>query len=175
MGKDNFSSSWCNWCKYSKAEWQVNCDVNNNDMLWDINGINVQVDCNVAHGFTDARMRGVWLSPKSLIPFAQIIFSGFHAGIGIGNRLIEHLEEFIDVDDENISHEEFQLRASKESSENNIKHLRNLKEVWNKSPDGGRLLQKKRDKIKRLDVELNQSLDEASIAIKSSEKKSFES
>ena len=91
------------------------------------------------------------------------------------NRLIEHLEEFIDVDVENISHKEFQLRASKESSENNIKHLRNLKEVWNKSPDGGRLLQKKRDKIKRLDVELNQSLDEASIAIKSSEKKSFES
>jgi hypothetical protein len=170
MGKDNFSSSWCNWCKYSKAEWQVNCDVNNNDMLWDINGINVQVDCNVAHVFTDARMRGVWLSPKSLIPFAQIIFSGFHAGIGIGNRLIEHLEEFIDVDDENISHEEFQLRASKESSENNIKHLKNLKEVWNKSPDGGRLLQKKRDKIKRLDFELNQSLDETSIAIKSSEK-----
>jgi hypothetical protein len=49
MGKDNFSLSWCNWCKYSKAEWQVDCDVNNNDMLWDINGINVQVDCNVSH------------------------------------------------------------------------------------------------------------------------------
>jgi hypothetical protein len=170
MDKDNFSSSWCNWCKYSKPEWQVGCDVNNNDMLWDINGINVQVDCNVAHGFTDARMRGVRSSPKSLIPFARIIFSGLHAGIGIGNRHIEHLEEFIDVDVEKISHEEFQLRASKESSENNIKHLRNLKEVWNKSPDGGRLLQKKRDEIKRLDVELNQSLNEASIAIKSSEK-----
>ncbi len=28
-------------------------------------------------------------------------------------------------------------------------------------PDGGRLLQKKRGRIKRLDVELNQSLDEA--------------
>ncbi len=42
--------------------------------------------------------------------------------------------------------------------------------MWTKSPDGGRLLQKKRDRIKRLDVELNQSLDEASIAIKSAEK-----
>jgi len=54
--------------------------------------------------------------PKSLIPFARIIFSGLHAGIGIGNRLIGHLEEFIDVDVENILHDEFQLHASKESS-----------------------------------------------------------
>ena len=34
-------------------------------------------------------------------------------------------------------------------------------------------MQKKRDRIKRLDVELNQSLDEASIAIKSAEKNSL--
>ena len=87
MGKEDFSSTWCNWCKYSKAEWQVDCDVNINDMLWDINGINFQVHCNVACGFTDARMRGVRSSPNSLIPFLRIIFSGLHAGIGIGNRL----------------------------------------------------------------------------------------
>jgi hypothetical protein len=117
-------------------------------MLWDINGINVQVDCNVAHGFTDARMWGVPSSPKSLIPFSRIIFSGLHASIGIGNRLINHLKEFIDVDVENISHKEFQLRAPKESSENDINHLRHLKEVWTISPDGGWLLQKKRDEIK---------------------------
>ena len=30
MGKEDFSSSLCNWCKYSKAEWQVDCDVNIN-------------------------------------------------------------------------------------------------------------------------------------------------
>jgi hypothetical protein len=129
MGKDNFSLSWCNWCKYSKTEWQVDCDVNNNDMLWDINGINVQVDCNVAHGFTDARIRGGCSSPKSLIPFLRIVFSGLDASIGISNWLIDHLEEFIDVDVENILHKEFQLRASKVSSENDIKHLRHLKEV----------------------------------------------
>jgi hypothetical protein len=170
MGKDNFSSSWCNWCKYSKPEWQVDCDVNSNNMLWDINGIIVKVDCNVAHGYSDARMQGVRSSPRSLIPFSRIIFSGLHAMIGIGNRLINHLEEIIDVDVENISHEEFQLRASKESAENDIKHFRHLKEVWTKSPDGGRLLQKKRDRIKRLDIELIQSLDDASIAIKSAEK-----
>jgi hypothetical protein len=170
MGKDNFSSSWCNWCKYSKPEWQVDCDVNSNNMLWDINGINVQVDCNVARGYSDARMQGVRSSPKSLIPFSRIIFSGLHAMIGIGNRLINHLEEIIDVDVENISHEEFQLRASKESAENDIKHFRHLKEVWTKSPDGGRLLKKKRGKIKRLDVELNQSLEDASIAIKMAER-----
>jgi hypothetical protein len=107
MGKDNFSSSWCNWCKYSKPEWQVDCDVNSNNMLWDINGINVKVDCNVAHGYSDARMQGVRSSPRSLIPFSRIIFSGLHAMIGIGNRLTNHLEEFIDVDVENILHKEF--------------------------------------------------------------------
>jgi hypothetical protein len=67
-------------------------------------------------------------------------------------------------------HKEFQLRASKESSKNDIRHLRHLKEVWTKSPDGGQLLQKKRGKIKQLDAELNQSLDDASIAIKTAEK-----
>jgi hypothetical protein len=107
MGKDKFNLPWCNWCKYSKAEWQVDCDVNNNDMFWDINGINVQPDCNVAHSFTDACMQGVWSSPKTLIPFLRSIFSGLHAGIGIGNQLINHLKEVIDVDDENILHKEF--------------------------------------------------------------------
>jgi hypothetical protein len=105
-----------------------------------------------------------------LIPFSRIIFSGLHAGIGIGNRLIDHLEEFIDVDVENISHEEFQLRASKASSKNDIKHLRNMKEVWTKSPYGGWLLQKKRDKIKWLDVELKQSLGETTNAMKSAKR-----
>jgi hypothetical protein len=144
-------------------------------MLWDINGINEQVNYNVAHGYSDAHMQGVRSSPRSLIPFSRIIFSGLHAMIGIGNRLINHLEEIIDVDVENISHEEFQLRASKESAENDIKHFRHLKEVWTKSPDGGRLLQKKRGKIKRLDIELIQSLDNASIAINSARKESIES
>ncbi len=46
----------------------------------------------------------------------------------------------------------------------------NISDMWTKSPDGGQLLQKKRDRIKRLDGELNQSLDEASIANKSAEK-----
>jgi len=64
-----------------------------------------------------------------LIPFSRIIFSGLHAGIGIGNRLIYHLEEFIDVDVENILHKEFQLHASKESSENDIKHFRHVDQI----------------------------------------------
>ena len=110
----------CNWCKYSKAEWQVDCDVNINDMLWDINGINFQVDCNVTRGFTDARMRGVRSSPKSLIPFSRIIFSGLHASIGIGNRIIDHLEEFIDVDrtkNSNCVHQKNHQRTTSNISE----------------------------------------------------------
>ena len=71
-----------------------------------------------------------------MIPFSRILFSGLHVGIGISNRLIDHLEEFIDVDFENISHKEFQLHASKESAKNDIKHLRHLKDVWTKTPDG---------------------------------------
>jgi len=143
MGKENYSSSWCNWCRLSKAEWQNKCHVST-DMLWDIHLVNIQADCNIQNGITDARMMGVRSSPMSTIPFCRIIFSGLHAEIGIGNRIINHLEEFIDVDVEDISHEEFQLRASKTSSEDTIKTLRGLKEVWTKSPDGGRLLQSKK-------------------------------
>ena len=100
----------------------------------------------------------------SSIPFSRIIFSGLHAAIGIGNRIIQHLEKFIDVDVEDISHEEFQLRASKTSSEDTIKTLRGLKEVWTKSPDGGRLLQSKNAKMQRLDAELKQCPDESTRA-----------
>jgi hypothetical protein len=103
MGKENFSLSWCNWCKLSNADWQNACPVSN-DMMWDIHQIDLQVDCNVENGFTDARMKGVRSSPMSSIPFSRIIFSGLHAAIGIGNRIIQHLEEFIDVDVEDISH-----------------------------------------------------------------------
>ena len=123
MGKENFSSSWCNWCKLSKVEWQNACPLSD-DMLWDINEIKLQADCNVENGFRDAGMKGVWSSPMSSIPFSRIIFSGLHAAIGIGNRIIHHLEEFIDIDVEDIS---FQLLASKSSSELTIKTLRDLK------------------------------------------------
>ena len=126
MGKENFSSSWCNWCKLSKVEWQNTCPLSN-DMLWDINEIKLQADCNVENGFRDAQMKGVGSLPMSSIPFSRIIFSGLHAAIGIGNRIVHHLEEFIDVDVEDISHEEFQLRASKSSSKLTIKTLRDLK------------------------------------------------
>ena len=173
MGKENFSSSWCNWCKLSKADWQNTCPVSD-DMMWDIHQIDLQVDCNVKNGFTDARMKGVRSSPMSSIPFSRIIFSGLHAAIGIGNRIIQHLEEFIDVDVEEISHEEFQLRAYKTSSEDTIKTLRGLKEVWTKSPDGGRLLQSINAKMKRLDAELKQCPDEMTRANISGERDSLE-
>jgi hypothetical protein len=101
-------------------------------MLWDIHQINLQVDCNAENSFTDARMKEVRSSPMSSIPFSRIIFSGLHAEIDIGNRLIHHLDELIDIDVENISPEEFQLRASKTSSDHTIKSLRDLKEVWTK-------------------------------------------
>jgi hypothetical protein len=72
MGKENFSSSWCNWCHLSKADWQNACPVDDK-MLWNIYKIKVQVDCNVEHGFRDAppmKMKGVRSLPMSSIPFS---------------------------------------------------------------------------------------------------------
>ena len=74
MGKENISSSWCNWCRLSKAKWQNTCHVST-DMLWDIYRVNIQADSNIQNGFTDAHMMGVRLSPMSTIPFCRIIFS----------------------------------------------------------------------------------------------------
>jgi hypothetical protein len=85
MGKENFSSSWCNWCKLSKADWQNACPVSN-DMLWDIHQIKQQADCNVENGFRDARMKGVRSSPISSILFSRIIFSGLHAAMSLRER-----------------------------------------------------------------------------------------
>jgi hypothetical protein len=109
----------------------------------------------------------------SSISFSRIIFSGLLAKIGIGNRIVKHLEVFIDIDVEDIPHEEFQLHASKTSFNHTIKSLRDLKEVWTKSPDGGQLLQKKTGGIKRLGAELKQVLNATTNANKSAEKDSL--
>ena len=93
-----------------------------------------------------------------------------HAGIGIGNGLIAHLEEFIDVEVEQISHEEYQLREDKSTTGGCIKCHRELKDVWNNSPDGGRSLTKKRNRIKRLNVEMKQDMDNVQMAARVNEK-----
>ncbi len=95
------------------------------------------------------------------------------AAIGIGNRFVNHLEDFIDIDVDDIAHEEFQLCASKSSLDLTIKTLRGLKEVGNKSPDGGRLLQRNSGRMKRIDAELEQYLNETTRAKKNSERESL--
>jgi len=56
--------------KLSKADWQNTCPVSD-DMMWDIHQIDLQVDCNVKNGFTDARMKGVWVVANVINPFFQ--------------------------------------------------------------------------------------------------------
>lgn len=175
MGKTNFSSAWCNWCKIPKEGWQDPCTVES-AMLWDIDEIKRQDEINKLNGHKETKMMGVRGSPMLKIPFSNIIFSGLHAGIGIGNRIIAHLEAFIDIDIEKISHEEFQLRESKRNAEEEIKQMRNQKQTWNQSPTGGRLLDKSRNRIKRIDIELrrNENQNEAATAM-ISEKATLES
>ncbi len=160
MGKENFSSKWCNWCNQSQAEWQSGSDIVSDD-LWDIDTINQQVKENETKNLSGANMKGVRSSPLSIIPFSRCIFSGLHAGIGIGNRIIQYLETFIDIDVEQISHEEFQLRETRNTTEHEVHRLRKEKEVWSESPDGGKLLQKTRNRSKRLDIELKMISDES--------------
>ena len=75
-------------------------------------------------------MKGVQSYPLSIIPFSRCIFSGLHAGIGIGNHIIQYLKTFIDIDVEQISHEEFQLRKTRNTTEHEVYRLRKEKEVW---------------------------------------------
>ena len=123
---------------------------------------------------TDVRMKGVRRSPSCLIPFLCILFSGLHAGIGIGNALITYLETFIDVVIEQISHEEFQLRHDRTTTEECIQCLRDLKAVWSKSPAGGKALAKKRNRVKRLDLELKLDLEDSVKDLKKIEKKELQ-
>ena len=64
MGKDNFSSTWCCWCRLTKAAWQESgCELNDTD-LWDLVSIIAQVKWNEENGLghnkgTDVRMKGV--------------------------------------------------------------------------------------------------------------------
>ena len=157
MGKANFSSTWCNWCKCDKDSWQKQCAVQP-DMLWDVESIRQQAASNEKNGYTDTpKMMGVRRSPLTNIPFKNIIFAGLHAGIGIGNRIIAHLEAFIDIDIEHVTPEEFQLRETKASAEELVAELRAKKKLWTDSQTGGRQLEKARNRIKRIDIELKRT------------------
>ena len=130
MGKDNFSSSWCNWCKISSSVWKTppsNTSVN--DLLWSVKRVKEQVSTNEMNGYSDERRMGVCNLPKFTIPFECILFSGLHASIGIGGVFVHKLEEFIDVDVEHISAEEFQLRETKSSASIQIDLLREDKKI----------------------------------------------
>ncbi|KAL7547083.1 LOW QUALITY PROTEIN: hypothetical protein ACHAWF_010401 [Thalassiosira exigua] len=142
MGKESFTSAWCNWCKLSKAEWQ---DSDCNPELWELKTIIEQAHINEENKYKDERRRGPW---------KIIFFSGLHALIGIINDVLESLATFVDVQVEQITNEELQLRRDKVATEIRIRWLRQDKEVWMKSKDGGRLLEKNRRRLKRLKLEL---------------------
>jgi hypothetical protein len=119
-------------------------------MLWDIGPVNQQVAINNNNNHTNERMMGVRSSPLFSIPFHRILFSVLHAMIGIGGVFIKFLEALIECEIENVSHQEYQLRQLKSNSLIKIETLRAEKKVWTESADGGRLLEKKRRRIKQL-------------------------
>jgi hypothetical protein len=122
-----------------------------------VDRVNEQVGINEANGYSDKRQMGVRTSPKLMISFACIVFSGLHASIEIGGVLVNKLVEFIDVDMEHIPLEEFQLRKTKLSASIQIELLQADEKEWNKSADGGWLLNNKRRRSKKLSRELSQA------------------
>jgi hypothetical protein len=130
MGKDNFSSTWCNWCRIPSSVWKMPAWTPNvDDLLWSVERVNKQVSTNKINGYSDERRMGVQNSPKFMIPFACILFSGLHASIGIGGVFIRKVEEFIDVDVEHLSAEEFQIHETKSSASIQIDLLRDHKKT----------------------------------------------
>ena len=97
MGKENFSSAWCNWCSLTKDEWQDEaCIPVDEAKLWTVDRIGEQVEKNTNAGYppsakkTDPKMMGVRRKPICKIPFERVIFAVLHAAIGIGNNLIDY-------------------------------------------------------------------------------------
>jgi hypothetical protein len=174
MGKANFSSSWCNWCKCDKESWQTQCAVSP-DMLWDVESIIQQAASNESNGYTDTpKMLGVRRSPLTKIPFKNIIFAGLHAGIGIGNRIVAHLEAFIDIDIEHVTPEEFQVRESKANAEQLVAVLRAERNLWSESHTGGRQLDRAKYRIKRIDIELKRTENADDILLKTAERSNLD-
>ena len=153
MGKENFSSQWCNWCRSSKSDWQTGRPILDVEM-WDIETIKAQVLNIRSNKLTGTAMLGVRRSPLLKIPFNNIIFAGLHAGIGIGNMITDYLEEFVDIEVEHLSDEEFRTRQTKRDTERDIQELREEKEIWIESPDGGKLLNSVRDKLRRVERDM---------------------
>ena len=116
MGEDGFSS----------ACWQLASHVKP-EMIWDMAGVEKQAQDNIQDGNKGTEMNGVRRTPLLEIPFANISCSGLHAGISISNRLVQVLDEFIDVQVENLSHKEYQLQGSaRETTDWLMKYLESM-------------------------------------------------
>lgn len=164
MGKENFSSAWCNWCSLSKEEWQDDACIPVDDAkLWTVARIGVQVQKNTEAGYppsvkkTDPKMKGVRRTPICKIPFERVIFAVLHAAIGIGNALIEYLERFIDAEIEPVSNEEVQVRAELKMIVNQLKELRRVKQVWLDSQEGGKKMNQTRRRVNLLKKKMSEA------------------
>lgn len=92
----------------------------------------------------------------------------------IGNRLIARLEEVIDLEIEQISHKEFQIRGKKTTLEEMIVVLRDLKSVWLNSPDGGKALDSKRGRVLRIKLRTKKGVESTELNALSNETKQLE-
>ena len=174
MGKENFSSQWCNWCRSTKLDWQTGRPILQDEM-WTIDTINAQVEKIAKDKLTGTVMLGVRRSPIVKIPFNNIIFAGLHAGIGIGNMITDYLEEFIDVEVEHLSDEEFQTRQEKRDTEREVQELRAEKDVWLESPDGGKSLSSTREKLRKVESEMKKLDDnDPRLTILSAERNAYD-
>ena len=171
MGKEGFSSAWCNWCKLPKSAWQcADCKPD----LWTIDEIRQQVDLIAASGWTDTRCLGVRRSPECEIAFSNILFSGLHAQMGIVQQILDRLDAFVDLRIENISHEEMQVRREKTNSAIDLERARAEKAIWMESHEGGKALNKKRRRVKRLQLLMSQETNEGTLSLHAIEKEKLE-
>jgi hypothetical protein len=111
LGKENMSTTWCTWCKLSKSQWSPEGHLKGE--LWTLQHINdIRDNIEVNNAVENpATIMGCTARPLfQHIPIYNYIISILHIIIGVGNKFVDQLYEWVEERVEQLTAEEREHR-----------------------------------------------------------------
>jgi hypothetical protein len=97
LGREDFHTFWCLYCKLMRKEWQDK-DHNNDGDCWTLRDLIERAKYNKDNKLDGPQRMGVRENPYFNFKVKNIVFPVLHAEMGIGNNLLSYILEFGDCE-----------------------------------------------------------------------------
>ena len=92
LGNEDYSVNWCCFCDFYSSDWCVPCCCRNK---WNVETLKSKAAYNATHNLFGVDCHGVQEAPYCNIPVSNIIWPALHCVIGIGNKILTRLIDFL--------------------------------------------------------------------------------